>query len=43
MPQFCCQFPDTWLTVQLQIGKEAGALRADMHNGCTENRREERR
>jgi hypothetical protein len=43
MPEFCCRLSDTNLTVQLQIGKEERALRAHMHNGCTENCREERR
>jgi hypothetical protein len=43
MRQFCRRLSDTNLTVQLQIGKEERALRACMHNGFTENRREERR
>ena len=35
MPQLCCQLPDADLTVPLQFGKEARALVASMHNGCT--------
>ena len=43
MSQFCCRLSDTKLTVQLQIGKEERTLRAYMHNGFTEELREERR
>jgi hypothetical protein len=35
MPQFCFELPDTYLTVQLQIGKERSWIHSNMHNHGT--------